>query len=79
MIKSRKCWLVNPFQLWLEGSGRHENSASWFLRQPYFEAKGNLISSVFFFDGSSGVPAVPATILMSDTKEYNRKELFTKI
>ena len=44
---------------------RLENSASCFLRQPHFEARGNLIFNVFFFDGYSGVLVRPATILMS--------------
>jgi hypothetical protein len=44
---------------------RLENSALWFFRQPLFEAKGNVISNIFFFGGSSGVPVMPATILIS--------------
>ena len=44
---------------------QHENTTSWFLRQPYFQAKGNGISNVFFFDGSSGVPVMPETVLVS--------------
>ena len=36
---------------------RHEKIASWFLRQPYFDTKRNVNSNVYFFDGSSGIPA----------------------
>ena len=49
----------------MDVQNRHENSASWFLRQPHFEGKGNGNSIVFFIDSSSDMPLMPATILMS--------------
>ena len=37
--------------------------------QPHFEKKETVISNIFFFDGSSGVPLMPANIHVSVGKE----------
>ena len=49
---------------------RYEKSASWFLRQPHFEMKGNVLSNVFCLMVPQSCLQIYATILLSSGTTY---------